>query len=614
MHVMKSLRCRSGHAAVALLAVVAFVLGLAGPAGAATMRSLCNVPLVMSDGTVLRANLWLPGTTGSYPTVLTVTGYNKDSTNPTGMSCTGSGGIATADTSLTGKGYAVMLVDDRGTGASEGTWDSWGSRTQQDYQDILDWIQAQPWSDGHVATTGASYMGITSLLVAEADAVRVREGKPRAVEAVWADVPMADAYRDVTFQGGATDSGFIPLWLGLTTTLSDIPPSTTLSDPGQSLLTYEQHMAGNSSFAAGTLLSAVQGAQYAYDGPFYQLRSPVLRAASIRVPVVIQGGWYDLFQRGEPLLFTSLTHSPHKMLFMSPHYHITSGPAMEDPNITDEFFDHWLKGVDNGIQKRPAINLYPINGNGWIHPKSWPLPHTHYTPLYLSSDASGSSAVSEHDGSLTAQSPTGSQTESEPLLPVSSPCSRITAQWTAGATAGTPCETDNRTFEATSLTYTTQPLKQATQLAGFIKANVWATLSNASDATLIAVLSEVNASGASSQITAGYLLASQRAVDVKRSTRTRSGLIIRPWHPYTQASQTPVPSGTPEQYQIEIYPSSIDLPAGDRLRLTIATADTPSTFTPIPDLLNEIGGQLTILNDPTHPSSLLLPLTQGSLA
>ena len=63
-----------------------------------------------------------------------------------------------------------MVMDDRGTGASGGKWEAWGQRTQEDYKEVLNWIQAQPWSDSKVATTGESYMGITSLLVAEADA------------------------------------------------------------------------------------------------------------------------------------------------------------------------------------------------------------------------------------------------------------------------------------------------------------------------------------------------------------------------------------------------------------------------------------------------------------
>ena len=142
-----------------------------------------------------------------------------------------------------------MVIDDRGTGASGGKWDSWGQRTQDDYKEVLDWIQAQPWSIGGVATTGESYMGITSLLIAEADAARVAEGKPRAVKAVWADIPMADAYRDVTFQGGALDSGFMPLWLGLVTGLSDLPPSSLSADPQDAAAIYLEHLIGNGEFS-----------------------------------------------------------------------------------------------------------------------------------------------------------------------------------------------------------------------------------------------------------------------------------------------------------------------------------------------------------------------------
>ena len=143
-----------------------------------------------------------------------------------------------------------MLLDDRGTGASQGQWDSWGARTQEDYEEVLDWIRRQPWSDGKVGTTGGSYMGITSLLIAQADERRIAAGKLEAVHAVWADVPMSDAYRDVTFHGGAIDAGFIPLWLGLTSTLSNIPPSTTLADPVGSAPTYAQHLANTFDFAA----------------------------------------------------------------------------------------------------------------------------------------------------------------------------------------------------------------------------------------------------------------------------------------------------------------------------------------------------------------------------
>ncbi len=114
------------------------------------MVSMCNVPITMSDGVVLRANIFLPSETGRYPTILTATGYNKDVTNPTGKECGGDQAIAGDEPDLTEKGYAVMVFDDRGTGASGGKWESWGQRTQEDYKEVLTWIQAQSWSDSSV--------------------------------------------------------------------------------------------------------------------------------------------------------------------------------------------------------------------------------------------------------------------------------------------------------------------------------------------------------------------------------------------------------------------------------------------------------------------------------
>jgi putative CocE/NonD family hydrolase len=570
--------------------------------------SMCNVPITMSDGTVLRANIFLPSGSGKFPTVLTATGYNKDAGNPTGQDCESSQGIAGDEPDLTEKGFAVMVFDDRGTGSSGGKWDSWGQRTQEDYKEVLDWIQAQSWSDSRVATTGESYMGITSLLIAEADAARVAEGKRRAVQAVWADIPMADAYRDVTFQGGALDSGFMPLWLGLVNGLSDLPPSSTSSDPEEAATIYLEHLLGNAEFAGTKLVGATLGEEASYDGPFYRLRSPVVRAGEIKVPVVIQGGWYDLFQRGEPLLWESLKHSRYRVLFMSPHYHITEGPAMEDPNIKEEWFSHWLLKTNNGAQHTPKVNLYSINGEHWEHFTHFPLPKTHYQRMYLSGAASGSSPLSLHDGSLTSAPPASEAGDTEPLLPASSPCSRMTAQWTAGAASNGFCDTNNNTYEATALTYTSQPVQAPTKITGLITANLWADLST-TDGTLIAVLSEVEPSGASNQITAGFLLASQRAVDPQLSTYGPKHLMIRPWHPFTKESQQAVTPNEPTEYNVEIYPTSDIVKPGNRLRLTIGTADTVSTLTPLPSLGQELGGTLTILHDAQHPSNVLLPFT-----
>jgi predicted acyl esterase len=149
-------------------------------------------------------------------------------------------------------------------------------------------------------------------------------------------------------------------------------------------------------------------------------------------------------------------------------------------------------------------------------------------------------------------------------------------------------------------------MQSDTPITGLISANLWANLST-TDATLIAVLSEVDPSGASNQITAGFLLASQRAIDPQRSSYAANGLMIRPWHPFTKESQQAVTPGEPTQYDVEIYPTSDVVKAGNRLRLTIGTADTFSTFTPVTSLGQELGGTITILHDAQHPSSVLLP-------
>jgi putative CocE/NonD family hydrolase len=591
-----------------LLPVLALVAALL-PAAAAAAEPVtrCNVPIPVSDGATLRGNLFLPAATGRFPTAITVTGYNKDVDNPLGTSCSAQGGIAGGDPALVEAGYAVLVVDDRGTGASEGTWDSWGRRTQEDYVDLLDWLQAQPWSDGRAATTGSSYMGITSLLVAQADAARVAAGRPRAVRAVWANVPMADAYRDVTFHGGATDAGFIPLWLGLVNALSGLPPSTTPTDPGSAAPAWLQRLPGNGSFAASNVADAALGGDSAFDGPFYRLRSPGERAHELEIPVAWTGGWFDIFQRGEPLLYELLERAPSKKFWMTPTYHASGEEVFAQQGIGSvsdvrvRWFDRWVKGERNGVEDLPPVNLFTMGADRWQHLPDWPVPDTEYTRFHLGR------------GALATDRPAKPGGDSAPLLPASSPCSRLTAQWTAGAGAAGPCETDNRTFEASALTYTTEPLEQDTEVTGLISANLWATLSRP-DANLVAVLSDVAPSGESTQLTAGFLQASHRAVDAGRSTRGPGGTVIRPFHPFTREAAEPVEPNEPQLYRIEIYPTSNVFKAGHRIRLTLSTANTPTTAPSLPAVGEQAGGTIRVLRGGRYDSHVLLPLRGAAAA
>ena len=594
---MRGLEAR-GLVRVALLAFVA-ACALAAPASAETV-SMCNVPIRMSDGTTLRANVFLPAKGGRYPLSLTVTGYNKDINTPPGSGCSPSGGLVGANPKLLANGYARMVVDDRGTGASGGKWTSWDQRTQDDYAEVLDWIQAQPWSNGDVATTGTSYMAITSLLVAEKDAERVAAGKRRAVKTIWADVPMADAYRDVTYHGGSTDSGFIPLWLGLVGALSAAPPSTFAGEPADALPTYIQHQANLFDFQASKIAEAALGGDAAYDGPFYRLRSPVERIKKLTIPVAWDGGWWDLFQRGEPLLWEEMTNASKRVFWMTPRYHVANDAAEwaalkmgTKDDIQLRWYDRWLKGKRNATDKLDPVNLYTMGVNKWQHLPRWPVPGTRYTRFHFNGEKSGS-AGSLNDGGLATDAPKRPGSDTAPLIPASSPCSRMSAQWTAGAVQG-DCETDNRSYEASSLTYSTKPLAQDIEVTGLITADLWAELTS-TDATLVAVLSDVDPSGKSTQISAGFLLASHRAIDEQKSTKGPGGLIIRPWHPFTRAAQSPVPVGQAQRYLVEIYPTSAIFKKGERIRLTIGSANTPATSAPVPAVADSLGGEIRVLH------------------
>ena len=179
----------------------------------------------MSDGVKLRGDLTLPANAdgtpigAKVPVIVTITAYNKT------VIAGGFGGtLAGADPAyLVKRGYAQLTVDARGTGSSEGQWNAFDKREDQDGAEVMTWAHKQPWSNGNTAMTGASYMGIAQIFAAA--------GRPAGLKAIFPQVPAADVYRDVVASGGQIDSGFMPLWLGLVTATSLIPPAVAGTDP-----------------------------------------------------------------------------------------------------------------------------------------------------------------------------------------------------------------------------------------------------------------------------------------------------------------------------------------------------------------------------------------------
>ena len=174
-----------------------------------------DVKITMSDGVALRADVLLPtgGPAGErFPVLVTQTPYNKAAPR-----------LNFRSDYLVQRGYAQVIVDVRGTGGSEGSWDSFGTREQLDGPELVEWARTQPWSDGRVGLHGTSYGAINQILTAAQ--------KPQGLKAIFPIVPAGDIYRDIAASGGQVNTSFIPVWLGLVTGLGLVPPTYTPTDP-----------------------------------------------------------------------------------------------------------------------------------------------------------------------------------------------------------------------------------------------------------------------------------------------------------------------------------------------------------------------------------------------
>jgi uncharacterized protein len=316
-----------------------------------------HVPVQMSDGVVLNAVVRRPDAPGRFPVIVTITPYNG--TN---------GAIDVANDYLVQRGYVQVIVDVRGTGESQGTWDALGTREQRDGYEAVEWAAAQPWSNGIVGMWGASYMAISQLFTAAQ--------QPPHLEAIFPIVPMGDSYRDMVFPGGQNNTGFIPLWLALVSGGALVPPDYALdgntSDLARALGELGQHALDLPGFDANRELQAMAG-DTAYDGPYWKTTSPLEVVDKIRVPTFVVGGEHDIFQRGEPLLYERLKQHVTTRLLIGPWTHTAASsgtglPADGVPSLDSialRWFDQYLKGMQTNVDAIPRVTQYVLGAGTW---------------------------------------------------------------------------------------------------------------------------------------------------------------------------------------------------------------------------------------------------------
>lgn len=568
-----------------------------------------DLAIPMSDGVVLRGDLTLPADSsgrpvpGRFPVVVTITAYNK--------SLLGSvaGGLGGGDSAyLVQRGYAQLTVDARGTGSSEGQWCAFCTRENTDATEILTWAASaeRPWSNGSTAMTGPSYMGISQLFAAAGD--------PPGLKAIFPQVPAADVYRDVVASGGQIDVGFIPLWIGLVTMTGIVPPAVTATDPPSGLAAFVQHLTAALTFSAPVMLSALGGAETAFDGDFYRQRSPIEVVDRIDVPTFLVAGEHDLFQRGTPMIFDRLQARgvPVKMI-IGPWDHLagSSGAELGEAGhgslseLQLRWFDHHVKGLpDPGLSAIAPITYYEQGTGAWRTANKW-VDHSDVqaTVLPLSGRAT--------PGSPGALGATPSQPSVSPVLPipVAGLCSRSANQWTAGLPAQlqlltAACFDDNRINDATATVFETAPLTKELPILGPINARLFVE-STSGDGMLSVSVSDVAPDGSVSRLTGGWQVIGFRELDRGRSL-TLDGEVLQPFHPFTRASYSPARSGEVVPVDVEVFPTGASIQPGHKLRLSVHAFDVPHLLPTLPQL----PGALTLMEihaSPAHPSALVLP-------
>ncbi|QIS10911.1 CocE/NonD family hydrolase [Nocardia arthritidis] len=610
-----------------------------------------DIPITMSDGTVLKANVYRPADangpiTTPLPTIVNVTPYTKlvtmigqtaasipilsdavinffrdfqlDGTPLEGLTDAtrflGGGFARTAlvDPVLVRSGYTQIVVDTRGTGFSQGFWEPWGPTEQRDTPEIIAWAAAQPWSDGNIGMSGASYSGVNQLEAAEK--------RPPALKAIVPVISGSDVVRNAIAPGGAAIGLLLPYVIQVNL-LKLTPDMVSIALGRLDSKWLADRLASPMSFLDVVLQTLTTTSFDAIPPQLAEVLNPdsPLRKAweghpeRITVPTMVIGGWHDNFADGEPRVYRDIPLPPgQKQLIMGNSYHITVGFDMrgkpgEPPRmdvLQRAWFDKWLKGIDNGIDRYGPITMWQ-QGGGWTTADQFPRPEATHRRMYFSATASGT-ATSVFDGSLTTEP--NQDSASLAVAPgLATFCSADAEQGTVGMLVFTGCGKDARIAERDALTFTSAPVTGPTTLSGPIDIHL-NTVLDATDGYWAVTVNDVAPDGRSATLSTGQLLASLRAIDESRSARSENGDLTDPYPILSLDSRQPVTPGEPTTVDIGIAPTDAILQPGHRLRVDIFASNLPKGV-PIRPFLDatELKPQHLQL-DPAAPSYVNVPL------
>lgn len=469
------------------------------------------------DGSSLCLNVFRPGGGVRVPVILCMSPYGKDMSvsltmdrnryfdSPYGKEADTSQHAIweTGDPSWwVPHGYAMVRVDSRGAFKSPGKRDFLSRKDQEDYYDMIEWCGTQPWSTGKVGLLGVSYYAMSQWPVAAL--------QPPHLAAIIPWEGMVDIYREWGRQGGMYYC-FTDFWWNF------------------------RYEAQGEDDKGEFVDWRVEFRKREFDDEWYAERTADLR--KITVPVLSVGNWgaFHMHLRGNVEGFMGVS-SRHKRLLMAVGSHI--GPFYTDWGKAEQrrFFDRWLKGEENGVEKDPPVRLSIRHGTRieWRDEQEWPLARTRWTKLCL--DA-------------------GSMSLGWKEMPAEA---KITYPMPDGG-----------------VLFETAPIeKQDVEITGPVALRLWVSSSTEDTDVFVSLrligedgteIPGIGPRGNPAQMAMGFLRASHRELDPKRS------LPYRPFHSHRR--RLPLRPGEPTPLDIEIWPTCFVMAPGQRLRLDITAND-----------------------------------------
>jgi hypothetical protein len=495
-----------------------------------------------------------------------------------------------------GPAYNYLQVHVRGTGDSDGRFDSLGNRTQADVVEVLEWACHQPWSNGTLGVFGFSASAITFYNSLHLPLPCVKAA------VMWSGTH--ELYRDLVFPGGVPNS--VP-GLGVLGTIGAPALAATPGRLGRDPLA--------SATVAGGLFDAGSNPIFHQSlDTYWEERG--MRGDVNHLPILVVDGFFDVESRGAFQAYQALRNDGAHLMVIGAHDGVPAGTEGLREAEGAAWFDRYLRGVDNGVDRRPRVKLWLADGDREDDLRGafvrydgtdWPIPGTRWESLRLDATPSGT-ARSLNDGSLSLGGAPAPVAQSYPTISTfpgasDQPNTAIVGSNGVNALADAfPLLTETTLAEPLGLSYTTKPLSSAVLSAGPLSLELLMS-STASETDVWAVISDVSPDGVPHPVATGRLRTSYPLIDTSRSlVDPVTGDVVQPYGIY--AGKTPATIGEQRRYFVEFWPIGNRFGSGHRIRLDIVGVS--ATSTPAGVAIN------TVVAGGPEGSRLLFPVLPGS--